>query len=105
MGKQTDGFGPSQIWFPCLVIFLMSACSSGQNQNSTAATSPLSCQGIYYSRDTQGNLMKFNQYWRADQKTCLTDKVALTNYEASTESRRKRNITCVPQATFPSVTL
>ena len=105
MGNQPDGFGLLRICVFCIAGFLMSICGNGQNQNASLATSPQSCQGIYYARDSQGNLMKFNQYWQADQKTCLTDKIALTNYEASSELRRKKNVNCVPQAIFPSMAL
>jgi len=75
---------------------------TGATSNSQTAAD---CKGIYYSRDSQGNLLKFNQYWQADQKACLTDQVALSNYEKSTEKRRTHSVACVPQPTFPTMAL
>lgn len=104
MGNQPDGFEPSVV---SLFVVTALVCSCGEKQKDIPlnGSDAQSCRGIYYSRDTQGNLMKFNQYWQADQKACLTDKIALTNYEASAESRRKRNVACVPQTTLPSMSL
>lgn len=92
-------------WLIITAIALLCSCNSDKNQTSTDVASPLSCKGIYTLRDSQGDLQKYNQYWQEDQKTCLTDKIALTNYESSTEKRRKNNVTCVPQPTFSSITL
>lgn len=91
-------------YFLLLALTLLCSCNDEKDTTQTSIE-PLSCKGIYYTRDTNGDLNKFNQFWQEDQKVCLTDKIALTNYESSTETRRKRNITCVPQPNFPSMAL
>jgi hypothetical protein len=87
-------------------ITLLCSCNDGKNQGSNGESpAPSSCKGVFYERDSYGELKKFNQFWQADQQTCLTDKIALTKFENSTELRRKRNVACVPQPTFPSMAL
>jgi hypothetical protein len=105
LSPKRFGLGDTMKWIAIVVAGFFAACSNGQNQSSGGAPTAQLCQGVYYSRDAQGNLQKFNQFWQSDQQTCLTDKIALTNYEASTETRRKQNVTCVPQATFPTMAL
>ncbi len=81
------------------------SCNDQSKEAVNASQTSANCKGIYYSRDASGDLKKFNQYWQPDQKACLTDQIALTNYESSTEKRRKHNVTCTPQPTFPSTAL
>lgn len=88
-----------------LALILLSACNDEKGQQDKNQASPTSCRGIYTFRDANGDLQKYNQFWQEDLKTCLTDKIALSKYEASSEVRRKKNITCVPQPTFPSTGL
>lgn len=87
------------------VTVLLCSCNDEKVQTTNDMASPLSCKGIYSVRDPNGDLQKYNQYWQEDQKACLTDKIALSTYESSTETRRKRKVTCVPQSTFPSMAL
>lgn len=84
---------------------LLCSCDDEKKPTSTDAATPSSCKGIYTIRDSAGDLQKYNQYWQNDQKACLTDKIALTNFEKSSELRRKHNVTCTPQPSFPSMTL
>ncbi|GIL17262.1 MAG: hypothetical protein BroJett040_10130 [Oligoflexia bacterium] len=84
---------------------LLCSCNDESKNESSATQTAADCKGIYYQRDAYGDLKKFNQYWLESSKACLTDQIALTNYEASTEKRRKHNVNCVPQPNFPSMAL
>lgn len=92
-------------WLLITAIVLLCSCNSDKNQTSSDAASPLSCKGTYTVRDSNGDLQKYNQYWQSDQKTCLTDKIALTIFESSSELRRKHNAACTPQPTFVTIAL
>lgn len=92
-------------WLLALTTLLLCACNDESKNQAASSPTAADCKGVYYSRDSQGNLLKFNQYWQVDQKACLTDQIALTNYEKSTETRRKHKVTCKPQSTFPTTAL
>src|ERR1035438_4277038 len=47
----------------------------------------------------------YYQYWQADQGTCLTDNMPLSQWEKTNEAWNKNNVTCVPQPQFAPVTL
>lgn len=85
-----------------LLAFLLVGCNAPTDAPSGTAKSPSLCRGAYSTRDAQGNLRKFNEYSINGQ--CFTDNVALTRWEATSESRRKAGVSCVPQA-FTSRTL
>lgn len=55
------------------------------------------CKGVYTERDSSGNLKKFNEY-RGDNGQCMKDSVALSQWEASSELRSRRGVSCEPQA-------
>lgn len=55
------------------------------------------CKGTYTERDSSGVLHKYNEY-RADNGQCVKDTIALSQWEASSELRQKRGISCEPQA-------
>lgn len=84
---------------------LLVACGDRNTTPSITQAAPLSCRGIYYETDSQGNLRKFNQFWQADQATCLTDQIALTNWESSLQNWTKNKITCKPQPQIQSQSL
>lgn len=92
-------------WLLTLSTILFCACNDESKNQAASSPTAANCKGVYYFRDSQGNLLKFNQYWQADQKACLTDQIALTNYEKSTETRRKHKVACKPQSTFPTMAL
>lgn len=87
-----------------LTGFLYGCLEQDATKTSDGVTSA-SCRGIYYTRDSQGYLSKYNEYLLKSTGQCLTDKIALTNYEASAEKRRKNNVTCKPQPSFSSKAL
>jgi hypothetical protein len=96
----------SMKWYVYLfTAILLCSCNDETNQPASGVISPSSCKGVYSLRDNHGNLQKYNEYWLASANACLTDKIALTNYEASTEVRRKQKVTCLPQATIPTMAL
>lgn len=86
-------------------MLFLSACKEDTPTSSDIVVSSTSCRGVYYERDSKGDLNKFNEYLQADQGRCLTDKISLTTYEASTEKRRKQNVKCKPQPEFNSKAL
>lgn len=88
-----------------MTALLLCSCNSGQNQNAGGTPSAASCKGVYYSHDAQGNLLKFNQYWQADQKTCLTDNLPLSQWEKTSEAWTKNDVQCTPQPQFASRSL
>ena len=61
------------------------------------------CRGIYSTRDSEGDLHKWNEY--AINGQCFTDSVALTHWQATSELRRKNHVTCTPQPQFSSRSL
>lgn len=88
-----------------ILFFILSSCKEDAATSTDSGVSANSCRGVYYERDANGDLSKYNQYLQKDQGQCLTDKVSLTTYEASTEKRRKLNVKCKPQSGFPTMAL
>lgn len=64
-----------------------------------------SCKGIYYTTDAQSMLHKWNQFWQADQRTCLTKNMPLSLWENSSQKFLSKQVTCSPQPGFPSRSL
>jgi hypothetical protein len=94
-----------EIIFLLMLASSLVACGDHSSTPSTTQAAPSSCKGIYYETDNQGNLRKFNQYWQADQSVCLTDQIALTNWESSFQNWTKNKITCKPQPQIQSQSL
>lgn len=91
-----------------LIIFLgllLSACNDEKGQTSESKISPSSCRGVYTVRDANGDLQKYSHYWLESAKSCVLDKIALANFEASSEKRRRHPVQCVSQPSFPSMAL
>lgn len=83
-----------------MAIFLAGCGAPGATVTTNDSTP---CGQTYYNRDTQGNLKKYQTYLLNGQ--CMTDNVALTAWEASTEQRRKLGTPCTPQPQFASRSL
>lgn len=93
---QRDLFGVT------LIIFLaLLGCDKSQERKVTE--NAVTCKGVYYDRDSEGNLKKFNQYKINDQ--CYTDQLPLSHWEKGNEAWAKNNVQCVPQAGFVSRTV
>lgn len=93
-----------------LFALLLCSCNSDQNKNATGTlATPESCKGIYTSTNASGDLERFNQYWLASANGgaggCMTDQIALTIFQKSSELRRKKGVTCKPQPEFSSKAL
>lgn len=80
----------------------LAACSP-KGADSPVSISSLSCKGIYYERDSSGNLKKFNQYAKDGQ--CWTENKVLSQWEKTSEKWTKTNTTCTPQPGFSSRTV
>lgn len=91
--------------YMAIFILLFSSCEEESATTADSGVSATFCKGIYYSRDSNGDLQKYNEFLQKDQKKCLTDKIGLTKFEASTERRRKQNVKCKPQPEFNSKAL
>ena len=88
-----------------IALLILCSCNNGQNKNAGSSQDTVSCKGIYYSRNAQGNLLKFNQYWQEDQQACLTDNMPLSQWEKTSEAWDKNNVLCSPQPYFLSRSL
>lgn len=92
-------------WLAISAITLLCACEVQTQNPSGGAVTAASCRGVYYTRDSNGDLHKFNQYWLVSANACLTDNVPLSKWEMTSEKWRKNNVQCTPQPQFASRTL
>jgi hypothetical protein len=89
-----------------LVLLTLCACSQSNSSGSAAkAVTAASCKGVYYTKDAQQVLHKWNQYWQADQAACFTDNLPLSNWETSSAKFINHSVSCTPQAGINSQTL
>lgn len=79
-----------------LLALLLVGCNAPSGPGTGTGGGVPSCRGTYYDRDSQGNLKKYNQFYLNGK--CLTDNMALSQWESSTEYRRIHNVSCTPQA-------
>lgn len=89
-------------------IFLLSllsgvGCENSETPKADAVTE--SCRGVYTYRDRFGDLKKKNEYFHSGLGHCVSEFMALTNFEEGLEKRRRTGVTCQPQAGFPSINL
>jgi hypothetical protein len=93
------------VYFVLLCCIILSGCS-GKDGSSGANGSPgVSCRGIYYTRDANNNLLKFNEYYNISANACYTDPLPLEQWEITDENWKKKNVSCTPQPQFASRTL
>lgn len=86
------------------VLLLLSLAFIGcSNNKSTDTILTSTCKGVYYERDSSGNLKKFNQYDQNGQ--CLTENMKLSQFETTLENWNKKSVKCVPQSGFTSKTI
>lgn len=85
--------------------FLLSLALLGCTKSavSTSDAQSITCRGIYYERDAQNVLHKYNQYELNGQ--CYTDNLQLSRFETTQEAWNKNHTSCTPQPTFVSQTL
>jgi len=89
-----------------LLCLILAGCSGTEDgANGKDGVPGVSCRGIYYTRDANNNLLKFNEYYNVSANACYTDPLALSLWEAATEAWNKKNISCTPQPQFTSRTL
>jgi len=79
-------------------------CSKDTKQTDNPNNST-SCRGVYYTRDGQGNLHKFNEWFNKTADACYTDNLPLSQWEKTSEAWDKKQIQCVPQPQFSSRSL
>lgn len=88
-----------------LGTFLFTGCLSDQNGKDTPTVDSSNCKGVYYTRDAQGNLKKFNEWYNASAKACYTDPLALSQWEKTSEAWDKNQVVCTSQPQFASRSL
>ena len=80
-----------------LILFLLLVGCNAPSDPSVAKSADNSgCRGTYSTRDPQGDLHKWNEYY-IQGMGCVKEGVALTRWESSTEHRRIHNVHCTPQ--------
>lgn len=84
-------------------LFLLVIVGCEQPEESIPQISAKACRGVYYERDSSGNLKKYNQYEL--NGNCLTDNISLNRLETTKEAWTKNNVQCTPQVGFSSRTL
>lgn len=92
--------------FTFLFILLtgLIGCSEGATPTDDTSTS-MSCRGIYYTRDRQGTLHKFNEWFNKSVNACYTDNLELSRWEETSEKWDKNKVQCKPQPQFNSRSL
>ncbi len=85
------------------ILLVLVACK--ENSESAPTSDAANCRGVYYLRDSQGALKKFNEYYNASAKACYTDTLSLSQWEKTSEAWTKNKVQCVPQPQFASRTL
>lgn len=84
-------------------FFMLSGCEEEKDVDENTVNE--NCKGLYSYRDEDGNLKKKNEYFHESLGHCVTESVALTNYEEGLEKRRRLEVTCEPQSGFPAVSM
>lgn len=99
----TNGYLNS-IFIIVIICAAAIGCSKSNDQQAIGAVLK-TCRGVYYTRDTQGSLKKFNEYFNSSANACYTDNMALNHWETTSEAWDKNKVTCVPQPQFQSRSL
>lgn len=88
-------------------ILFVGGATGCSKENASPAEAPgsVSCRGIYYERDAQGTLKKFNEWYNKSADACYTDNLPLSQWEKTSEAWEKKQIQCVPQTQFNSRSL
>lgn len=93
----------------CITIIIlfgsMGCIEENKNEAPPQLKTPSDCRGIYYERDKNGNLKKFNQWWNESAKACYTEGLALSRWEDTSEKWDKNEVKCDPQPQFHSRSL
>jgi hypothetical protein len=88
------------------LLGLLSACQlQPVSGTSSSAQGIENCIGVYYTRDSSGDLHKFNQYWLESAHSCFTDNLPLSRWDNTSEAWLRNNVHCTPQPQFQSRTL
>lgn len=91
-----------------LLILLSSIVISGcLNENSpvdSAVENP-TCKGIYYTRSTTGELLKYSERYLPMSNQCVAFPMHITNWEMSKDIQSRKGIRCSPQSDLPSMSL
>jgi hypothetical protein len=90
------------VLFP--LLFVLTSCTK-DGQNGADGAPGVSCRGVYYERDAEGVLHKYNEYYNSGAKKCFTDPLALSRWETLSELWNINNTECVPQPQFASRSL
>jgi hypothetical protein len=94
--------------YNCLFLILISlaflSCKEDTKKDENFV-SMNNCRGEWSEVDSKGNLLKFNKYYHQGMGACITDNVALSQFEKSSEKRQNNNIECTPQVDLPSMYL
>lgn len=93
------------IAFYGVTLLTLGACGDHSSPTPSNQFSPLSCRGIYYTTSANGATQKWDQYWQSDQGLCLTDELALSDWEQSLLNWTLNGLTCKPQPQIQSQSL